>query len=442
MGKRILMATTGSLGDLHPFLAIGLELRARGHAVTIATSDFYRAKVERTGLKFARMGPHLGLEMSAMMDRVMDLKHGPEYLIRHILYPSVPAAYAEVMDAVRDADLMVTHPITFAAQIAAEKTGIPWVSTVTAPLSFFSKLDPSVIGSYPFLIKLRSLGPKFYGAFLSLGRLQTRLWRRPLTRFRASLGMAPGLDPLFEGQHSPQLVLALFSALLAEPQADWPPHTLVTGFPFYDQIEHQQELDADLERFLDAGPAPVVFTLGSSAVQHPGSFYRESLAAIQRLGCRAILLAGANVLDQPLPAGTMVVPYAPFSRVFPRASAVVHQGGVGTCGQTMAAGRPMLVVPFAFDQPDNAARLQRLGVARTLPRANYQADRIEVELQRLLTNRAYAARASAVAVEIAIENGARTAADAIETRLGRICRKLKRSRSPARASSGLSIRPR
>ena len=123
MAKRILLTTTGSLGDLHPFIAIGLGLRARGHAVTVATSNFYKSKVEQTGLAFAPMGPHLGLENSEMIDRVMNLKDGPEYLIRRILYPSVPAAYVEVMEAARQADLIVTHPITFAAQIAAEKTG-------------------------------------------------------------------------------------------------------------------------------------------------------------------------------------------------------------------------------------------------------------------------------------------------------------------------------
>jgi len=168
MAKRILLTTTGSLGDLHPFIAIGLELRSRGHAVTLATSNFYRPKVEQTILKFAPMGPHLGVEISEVMDRVMDLKKGPEYLIRHLLYSSVPAAYAEVMEAVRGADLIVTHPITFAAQIAAEKTGMPWVSTVTAPLSFFSRFDPSVMAPYPSFIKLRALGPAFFGSSRSL----------------------------------------------------------------------------------------------------------------------------------------------------------------------------------------------------------------------------------------------------------------------------------
>ena len=129
-------------------------------------------------------------------------------------------------------------------------------------------------------------------------------------------------------------------------------HAVVTGFPFYDQVEHEQGLDPDLERFLMLAPPRLSSPWGTvSAVQHPGSFYCESLAAVRRLGCRAILLAGGNSLDEPLPAGTMVFSYAPFSKVFPRASVVVHQGGMGTCGQTMAAGRPMLVVPFALINP-------------------------------------------------------------------------------------------
>ena len=417
MGKRILMTTTGSLGDLHPFLAIGLELRSRGYAVTIATSNFYQSKIEQTGLKFAPMGPHLGLEVSEVMDRIMDLKSGPEYLIRKILYPSVPAAYTEVMAAARNADLIVTHPITFAAQIAAEKTGMPWVSTVTAPMCFFSKFDPSIVSPYPFLMKLRDLFPRFYGALLKLGRLQTHFWRAPITQFRGSLGMPPGLDPLWEGQHSPQRVLAMFSPLMAAPQADWPPQTLSTGFPFYDQAEHGQGMDPALERFLDSGSPPVIFTLGSSAVHQPGTFYHESLTALRRLGRRAVLLAGSNSITEPLPPGTIVVPYGPFSNIFPRASVIVHQGGIGTCGQALAAGRPMLVVPFAFDQPDNAARLQRLGVARTIPRKDYKAGRLSAELEPLLCDPTYAATAAATARKLAGENGVRTASDAIEHQL-------------------------
>jgi UDP:flavonoid glycosyltransferase YjiC (YdhE family) len=170
-----------------------------------------------------------------------------------------------------------------------------------------------------------------------------------------------------------------------------------------------------LERFLNEGSPPVVFTLGSSAVQQPGNFYHESLAAISRLGCRAVMLVGNNSLPEILPAGTVVFPYAPFSKIFPRAAVIVHQGGIGTCAQALVAGRPMLVVPFAFDQPDNAARLQRLGVARVIPRKRYTAREVYSELGQLLTEPACIASAAAAARKIGEENGVRAASDAIES---------------------------
>jgi UDP:flavonoid glycosyltransferase YjiC (YdhE family) len=363
------------------------------------------------------MGPHL--EASPEMVRsVMDAKRGPEFLLRQILYPAVPAAYAEVMDALRGADAVVTHPITFASQIAAEKSRLPWVSTVTAPNSFFSRYDPSVIAPAPFLARLRGLGPGVNGLILKMGRAQTRPWMKPITEFRASLGMPPGENPLFAGQHSPQRVLALFSPVLAEPQPDWPRQAEAIGFPFYDQAEHGQGLDPELERFLDAGPPPVVFTLGSSAVLDAGTFYQESLAAVKRLGCRAVLLAGANTIGGPLPSGTAVFAYAPYSQILPRAATVVHQGGIGTCGQALAAGRPMLVIPYAFDQPDNAARLERLGVARVIRRKDYTAKRAAAELDRLRSDARYARCAAEAGRRVRAEDAIRAACDAVEECLG------------------------
>lgn len=414
MGKRILLTTTGSLGDLHPFMAMGLELQARGHDVTLATSNFYRAKIEHAGLKFAPMGPHLEHGDLNLMQHVMEQKRGPEYLIRKIMYPSIPAAFQEVMEALSDTDLIVTHPITYGAQIAAEKTGVRWVSAVTTPMLFYSRFDPPVIPQFPFLTKLQALGPGVNGLLLKLGRLTTWPWFAPVRKFRISAGLPPGRDPCFEGQHSPQCVLALFSRALAEPQPDWPPQTLMTGFAFYDQAEHGQELAPELARFLDSGSPPVVFTLGSSAVFQPGNFYRESLAAIRQLGCRAVLLAGSNALNETLPPGVAVFPYAPFSKIFPRAAAVVHQGGAGTCGQALAAGKPMLVVPFAFDQLDNAARLERRGVARTISRGKFSARLTAEQLDRLLSNANYARRAEEIGGKVRAENGKGAAADAIE----------------------------
>ena len=151
-----------------------------------------------------------------------------------------------------------------------------------------------------------------------------------------------------------------------------------------------------------------------AAVLAAGNFYRDSVAAVRRLGCRAVFLAGANSVDGPLPPGTAVFAYAPYSKILPRAACVVHQGGIGTCGQTLAAGRPMLVTPFAFDQPDNAARLQRLGVARTIRRSRYNATSAAAELERLLGDERYAKRAAEVGRLVAEEDAVLVACDAVD----------------------------
>ena len=218
---------------------------------------------------------------------------------------------------------------------------------------------------------------------------------------------------LFVGQHSPSLVLALFSSHFGAPQLDWPPQTLATGFPFY---EDRRGMPEELVRFLDAGAAPVVFTLGSSAVGAARNFYLDSLRAVERLGVRAVLLTGSHPQGLPakLPEKVIAVTYAPHAELFARASAVVHQGGVGTTAQALRAGHPMLVVPFAHDQYDNAERIRRMGAGEFLPEPRYRAERVEPILRRLLQDPRYARAAAGTAEKIRSEAGCRTAADAIE----------------------------
>jgi rhamnosyltransferase subunit B len=232
------------------------------------------------------------------------------------------------------------------------------------------------------------------------------------------LWFTSGEQPLFAGQHSPELVLALFSRVLAKPQRDWPPNTRVTGFPFYDRRDFlgETETSKDLWQFLDAGTPPIVFTLGSSAFWVAKDFYRDSIAATQALGQRALLLIGHphNLPTEPLPDGVAAFEYGAFGEILPRARAIVHQGGVGTTGQGLRSGRPVMIVPHAHDQFDNAARVARRGCGRMIARPRYNADNATKELRKLLENPKYAERAVEVSREVQSENGAGAAADAIE----------------------------
>jgi UDP:flavonoid glycosyltransferase YjiC (YdhE family) len=281
-------------------------------------------------------------------------------------------------------------------------------------MSFFSASDAPVLAPAPYLASLNRFGSWYGRVIRRFARGSTRRWMKPVFDLRRRVGLPAGGHPLFEGQFSPTLTLALFSRALASKQPDWPPHVVITGSVFYNGPEL---LPPELDAFLNAGPPPIVFTLGSSAVATAGRFYEESLAAVRRLRVRAVLLTGGferNVPRDAADAETFVIDRAPHQLLFPRAAAVVHPAGAGTLAQALRAGRPMLVVPHAHDQPDNAARVTRLGVARTIRQHSYRAARIARELERMLGDTRVHARAEEVGAIVRSEGGAAAAAAAID----------------------------
>jgi UDP:flavonoid glycosyltransferase YjiC (YdhE family) len=283
-------------------------------------------------------------------------------------------------------------------------------------MSFFSRHDIPVFPPAPWAKRLERI-PGAGAALVGLAQRVTRSWMEPVYALRRGLGLARGADPLYDGQHSPRLVLALFSRLLAEPQPDWPPRVRVTGPITYNGADGERPLAAEIEAFLAAGPAPVVFTLGTSAVGAAGDFFDESLAAIRSIGARAIMLVGPYADNRPrahVPDSVLLVEFAPHAALFPRAGVIVHQGGAGTLHQALRAGRPTLIVPFAHDQPDNAYRVRKLGVSRILRPAQYRASRVARELQALLGTPSYGIRAAEIAGRVRHEDGAASAAAAID----------------------------
>jgi rhamnosyltransferase subunit B len=414
--KKIILTTFGSYGDIHPYMGLAIELQARGHHPVIATSELYREKMQLGGFDFVPLRPNIPPPQeqdSETMEKVMNPKSGSAFLLNEMLFPFLREGYEDLLQAVKGADLLLTHPITFAGPLVAQKTGIPWISSLLAPASFLSAYDPPMPPFWQWMRHVELLGPRFVAAFFK--QVKKYYKNKSYNQFRDELGLPDRGSPVFEGQHSPTLILAMFSRLFAQPQPDWPKQTRQTGFAFYDG-RNGLEMPPELSRFLDDGPPPIAFTLGSSAVWVAHDFYRESIAAAKLVNRRAVLLIGdeRNQPTEPLPPEVIAVNYAPFEALLPRSCAMVHHGGVGTTSQGLRAGVPTLIVPFAFDQPDNAAHAERMGTSRTLPRQKYQALRVARELGRLLEEPEYARNARTAGEQLRAENGAAVACDLIE----------------------------
>lgn len=415
---RIVITTWGSFGDVNPYLALGLGLRERGHDVVLCMPPFYEAVVRGEGLGFAPGAPDADPELDRdLVRKCMHPRHGAEAIFREVLIPALGEAHAQLTAAVQGADLVVTHPAALAAPIVVEQQRLKWVSTILSPLNFMSAYDPILPPMAPWLRHIPyPVHVRFADWLAAGGRQVAARWMAPVQTFRASLGMPPSENAMFEGQHSPYAVLALYSKVFGGPFPDYPRHTTITGQLRHDS-SHGAVLPPTLQAFLDEGEPPVVFTLGTSAVEVAGRFWDESMAAVTMLGARGVLLAGREAaprLAQQAPPDVLVLEGAPHSQLFPRAAAVVHQCGMGTLGTALAAGVPQLAVPYANDQPDNAWRLERLGVARTLYPSRYRAGRVVTELRALLGEARYGRRAHAVASVVNAEEGVRTACDVIE----------------------------
>ena len=427
MQPRIVLATVGSLGDLHPFIALGLALHARGAAVVVTAAAEYRAKIECAGLEFRAVRPSFDdVQRGAGMDRARltraILAHN-DFLLRRLIMPHVQASYDDMLAVIPGADLVLTSSLSFGARLAAEKSAIPWVGVVLQPLMFLSAFDPPVIPKVEFLSSLLPLlGPVATGWVLRAFKYALAAQVKPVRDLRRRIGLAPNRqNPLFEGQFSAAGAIALYSPLLGGIRKDYPEPTQITGFAYFDSVDGAATvLERSLDEFLEAGARPLVFTLGSLIVNSPGSFYRESLAAARILGQRAVLLVGENAIDAFAACGSPevhVAAYAPHSLLFPRAEAVVHHGGIGTLAQALRSGRPQLIVPFYADQIDNAARAVRLGVARRVAPRRYAGGSAARILAALMNEPEYCQRAAQVRDLLLREDGAAEAARLVMNRL-------------------------
>jgi UDP:flavonoid glycosyltransferase YjiC (YdhE family) len=413
---KIVLSTFGSLGDLHPMIALGIELRRRGHEIAFNTLEVYRGKIEILSFEFHPLRPDIDPEKDRELAReIMDAKSGTEKLLKEILLPNVRPMYEDLMRAVAGADAFVSGEVVYPAASVAEKTGIKWITTSLAPASFLSAHDPFVPPTAQWLKHFRFLGATFHAGVYSLVHRLVASWLGSYREFRREIGLSENHDPVFKDKFSKLLHLAMFSKVLGKPQPDWHSPTLQTGFCFYDGQADLGTMPDDLQKFLDAGEPPIVFTLGSAAVMDARDFFEESAKAARLLNRRAVLLYGVfNEAPKITDENIVAFDYAPFSQIFPRAACVVHQGGVGTTAQTLRAGVPHLIMPYSHDQPDNAARCERLGVARTIARDKYARDAAAKQLRELLADLSYKAKAAEARKIVETEHGTRVACDAIE----------------------------
>ncbi|MBV8782185.1 MAG: glycosyltransferase, partial [Phycisphaerae bacterium] len=383
----VLLITIGSHGDVHPFIGLGLALKSRGHQVTFATNDYFRPLAKRAGFDdFISLGSADEYSMMAKMPELWESSRGVKLIFEFIsrgfedIYKIVAHHHAS-----HPADgVVVSSSLCLGARVAQDKLKFPMATVHLSPSILRSVINPAKLPGlfmppwFPYWIKA------------AMWRAADRYGIDPivcpnLNEFRAKHNLAPVKRPLKDWWHSPDLVLGMWPEWFGPMQPDWPSQTVLCGFPLYDERE-LEAMPPDLIAFLDAGEKPIAFTPGS-AMWRGEEFFKASVEACRKLNRRGLLLSRhADHIPPNLPAGVLHVPYAPFSQLLPRVAALVHHGGIGTTSQALAAGTPQLIMAMSHDQPDNAFKVERLGVGLAIRPARYLRGGAAKSLARLLGN--------------------------------------------------------
>jgi rhamnosyltransferase subunit B len=310
----------------------------------------------------------------------------------------------------------VAGSLAMSARLAHEVLGIPHVTLHLQPVTCLSVADPPVS---PEGFDLRRLpAPLVKLAYRLLDSLVLDPLLAPTVNAdRARLGLAPVHRVLSHWAPSPQRVIGLFPKWFG-PVPDCGPEFRHGGFVLFDDAE-QRPTPPALRAFLEAGVPPVVFSFGS-AMKHGRRYFEAAVDACRRAGLRGVLLgrSGAQI-PEALPAEVHHADYAPFSEVLPRTAALVHHGGIGTCAQAMRAGVPQLVMPLAYDQGDNAARAERLGVAGVVRPRDFTGRTVAAHLGRIVASERMRTATREVSARFRDEDALATTCSQIEEMIGK-----------------------
>ncbi len=383
--SHIALLPFGSAGDVLPFLWLGRMLKERGHRVTMIVSCVFEETAKSAGIEVSPLGQPEDFDRFISDPRVWQLYHGTKMVFEFA--GESTATFFEPIHARHGTadqfDLLLAPCTVFGARLAREKLGIPLVNVHLQPAVMISAHETPLL--FPGMQHFRKLP-------LWLKRWIIRL-PNPADRFSAPAvkmqcakhNVAPPKSLWWDWAHSPDGVLCLFPEWFAQPQPDWPQPALQWDFPLED-LSTERPLKGELATFLASGEKPIVFTPGSANIQAK-RFFEVALQAVTQMGKRAVFVT--RKLDQlppNLPKTILPVEYVPFSTLLAQAAAFVHHGGIGTLSQGIAAGIPQLIMAMAHDQPDNAYRLEKLGIGLSLSPRTFTVEKVTAALNHLLSD--------------------------------------------------------
>jgi len=413
---KILLTTIGTVGDVFPFLGIGRELKIRGYDVSIATNEYFKTVIEQEALKFIELGKKSDYFTIIKNKDLWHPTKALKILAEESLLPLIKPLYEIIFTFDQSSTLIIASGLSFGARIAQEKLHYQLVTVHIEPALLWSAYQtPQFNINYTWFPKLPRAVKKTLSNISDI-LIFDKMFRKKINSFRKELDLQPVKHIFRDWIHSPQSVIGLFPDWFYPPQSDWPREVQLTDFVFYDK-NIDQSLLLQVEEFLTAGDLPIVFTTGTGMI-YGKKFFEAAVKACQILNKRGILLTSeSSQIPSNLPKQIIYLEHLPFGKYLKKTCAIVHHGGIGTTAQALLAGIPQLITPLSFDQPDNAVRVQKLGVGKYLNPKKIDAKKMALELNYLLNSEQIKASCNKFAKKLQQSNGIGQACSIIENQM-------------------------
>ncbi|WAU86456.1 glycosyltransferase [Streptomyces sp. Qhu-G9] len=395
--------TAGSRGDAAPYTGLGHGLARGGHEVTVVTHACFEPLVAAAGVGFHPLPLDPRAELESARGRALHRSAtGVGKMARMVgMTRSLVGRMADdLVAAAGSADvLLLSSSLSPLGHTVAEAYGLPSMGVFLQPLAPTREFAPPVLGTR----SLGAAGNRLAGRAVNVAA--DRIFADTTRALRARLGLPPvgsRAARRARERHDWQVHHG-FSPLVVPRPGDWRPGLGVAGYWWPYDVEPR--LPDALEDFLDAGPAPVFFGLGSATVPDAERLGQEVVRALRAAGLRGVVQRGWAGLSAD-GDDMFTVDEVPHSALFPRMAAVVHHAGAGTTAAALRAGVPAVPVPIQFDEAFWAARLVSLGVAPTaVPLRGLTAGALGAAVTRAVTEPAYARRAQELAGRLLDEDG-------------------------------------
>jgi UDP:flavonoid glycosyltransferase YjiC (YdhE family) len=376
---KVLLTSFGSHGDVHPFIAVAAAMKARGHEVALIANSHFETPARNAGVELVSSGPSEEYDQILNHPNLWRRGKGRGVLIDLGVARIIPRVYHAIAERYEPGRTVVrASPWSVGARIAEDKLGVPLTTMIVSPQTLMSAQDPGIL-----MARLVPLWARKRLVRWAERKILDPALMPGINKLRAELGLGPVRNIQSKWLFAPRRVICLWPEWFSRPQTDWPQQARTTGFVLYDG-SGGRDLPDKLKEFLAAGPPPIAF-VPSTAMLNAGRFFSESVKACRRMGKRGVLLSkGTEHVPRDLPDSCLHVDYAPFGKLFPQCRGVVHQGAIGTAAFAMSAALPQLAIPHGTDQPDNAARLARLGLCTVLHPRLYRERIIAKLMNRLM----------------------------------------------------------